>query len=163
MPEFEHATKLRYKDADGNFHTAYPQIRTDDVNDLDKFVANLMHPVGSIYITTELVNPSTLFGIGTWEQIKDTFLLAAGDTYLAGQTGGEATHTLTVDEMPEHSHENTTQTVQYSLFSTGSNSGYYKGSSNTVIGTDSTSAVGGSQEHNNMPPYLVVYVWKRTA
>ena len=51
-----------------------------------------IYPVGSIYISAASTSPATLFG-GTWEQIKDTFLLAAGDTYTAGETVGEAEHT----------------------------------------------------------------------
>jgi hypothetical protein len=62
-----------------------------------------IYPVGSIYISANSTSPANLFG-GTWEQIKDRFLLAAGGTYAAGSTGGEATHTLTVDEMPNHVH-----------------------------------------------------------
>lgn len=98
-------------------------------------------------------SPSTLFG-GTWQRIQDRFLIAAGSTYKAGGTGGEATHTLTVNEMPSHSH-----TVGYE----GSNSGGGKNHS-VVSGSEiRTSSTGGGQSHNNMPPYLSVYVWKRTA
>ena len=50
-----------------------------------------IYPVGSIYMSVNNTSPSTLFG-GTWEQIKDTFLLSAGNTYTAGNTGGSATH-----------------------------------------------------------------------
>ena len=64
---------------------------------------NTIYPVGSIYMSVNSTNPSVLFG-GTWEQIKDTFLLATGDTYANGSTGGEATHTLTENEMPSHTH-----------------------------------------------------------
>ena len=80
--------------------------------DIDKGVslALAMYPVGSIYLSVNNVNPGTLFG-GTWVQIKDTFLLTAGDTYSAGATGGTASHThttaehtLTVNEMPKHRH-----------------------------------------------------------
>ena len=60
-------------------------------------------PVGSIYMSVNSTNPGTLFG-GTWQRLKDRFLLGAGDTYAAGSQGGEATHTLTIDEMPAHSH-----------------------------------------------------------
>ena len=63
-----------------------------------------VYPVGSIYKSTNSMSPAELFG-GTWERIKDQFLLASGDTYAAGSTGGEATHTLTTNEMPSHSHE----------------------------------------------------------
>jgi len=73
-----------------------------------------MYPVGSIYMSVYEVNPHDLFG-GTWTQIKDKFLLASGDTYENGVTGGSASqnytpggtvggHKLTMDEMPSHKH-----------------------------------------------------------
>ena len=64
---------------------------------------DLIYPVGSIYISVNSTSPATLFG-GTWEILNDVFLLAAGSYANAGTFGGEATHTLTVDEMPSHSH-----------------------------------------------------------
>lgn len=60
-------------------------------------------PVGSIYMSVNSTDPGTLFG-GTWQRLKDRFLLGAGDTYMAGSQGGEASHTLTENEMPAHSH-----------------------------------------------------------
>ena len=51
-----------------------------------KVLIDAIYPVGSIYMSVNNVNPSVLFG-GTWEQIKDTFLLSAGDTYNAGSKG----------------------------------------------------------------------------
>lgn len=115
-------------------------------------IFNLIYPVGSIYLSTNNANPGTLFG-GSWEQIQDRFLLACGDKYTNGATGGEATHTLTIDEMPSHSHSLIARTV---LMEAGTNYGTY-----IADGNYNTSAVGGSQPHNNMPPYLVVYIWKR--
>ena len=64
---------------------------------------DLIYPIGAIYMSTNNVNPRVLFG-GTWEQIKDRFLLSAGDSYKVGATGGEATHTLSTAEMPTHNH-----------------------------------------------------------
>ena len=64
---------------------------------------DIFYPVGSLYWTSQNVNPATLFG-GTWQQITDTFILAAGSTYTNGDTGGEFTHTLTVNELPSHTH-----------------------------------------------------------
>ena len=64
---------------------------------------NLVYPVGSIYWSSNNTNPASLFG-GTWTQIKDKFILAAGDSYSNGATGGAATVTLTVSNMPSHSH-----------------------------------------------------------
>lgn len=70
-------------------------------SDID--IVNLIYPVGSIYMSVASASPATLFG-GTWEQLKDRFLLGAGDTYTEGDTGGSASHTLTTDEMPSHNH-----------------------------------------------------------
>ena len=68
-----------------------------------KPLLNLFYPIGSIYWSSNNTNPGTLFG-GTWIQIKDKFILAAGDSYTANSTGGAATVTLTVSNMPSHSH-----------------------------------------------------------
>lgn len=66
-----------------------------------KDIINIVYPVGSIYMSVNDTDPSLLFH-GTWERIKDRFLLASGDTYSAGSTGGEATHTLNINEMPPY-------------------------------------------------------------
>lgn len=119
---------------------------------------DLTHPVGSIYTSTVATEPSTLFG-GVWQRIKDTFILAAGDTYTAGQTGGEANNTLTTDNIPAHKHP----TGGYAT-SVGSGSVYYATvQAPAQYGTGYTGEAGGGQPHNNMPPYLTAYVWKRTA
>lgn len=133
---------------------------------------NTIYPVGSIYMSVNSTNPSVLFG-GTWEQIKDTFLLASGDTYANGSTGGEATHTLTENEMPSHTHTQNAHThtigslIRYDINGKGAasvgdgygNSNNYKTGSTTATNQNT----GGGQAHNNMPPYLTVYMWKRTA
>ena len=114
-----------------------------------------LYPVGSIYLSVTSTNPGTLFG-GTWARIKDTFLLAAGDTYAAGSTGGEAEHTLTVDEIPSHKH-----TIGYGTNTIGGT--VERPNFSTTKTSAETTATGGGQAHNNMPPYLAVYVWQRTA
>lgn len=126
-------------------------------------VAQLVYPVGAIYMSTVATNPKTLFGFGTWEQIKDTFLLAAGSTYTGGSTGGEATVTLTTKQIPAHNHS-----IFYPNAGAGNDYapiGYPNvGSKSTYWAVGSyTGDVGGGEAHNNMPPYLAVYVWKRTA
>lgn len=141
-------------------------------NLLDKSLIDKVYPVGSIYMSVNAADPAALFG-GTWEQIKDRFLLAAGDAYAAGSTGGEETHTLTVDEMPSHRHSSDSYMNGYAdsgingqdRYCTWVNNGT---SSNNEpnwgeSGPIRTSWVGGSQPHNNMPPYLSIYMWKRTA
>ena len=80
--------------------------------------------------------------------LTNNFIVAAGDTYSVGATGGEATHTLTIDEMPSHSHNITTGTAGYS-------SSFLP--SVQQSGTYQTSSVGGSQPHNNLPPYYALY------
>lgn len=120
---------------------------------------NLTHPIGSIYTSTVATEPSTLFG-GTWQRIKDSFLLAAGDTYTAGQTGGEASHLLTMVEMPTHSH-GINRAADGTA--TGFGNGYLALSNSYQNADTSTADAGSGRPHNNMPPYLTVYVWKRTA
>lgn len=125
-----------------------------------------IYPIGAIYISADNTNPGTLFG-GVWEKIEDRFLLASGDTYSAGTTGGEATVTLTEDQMPSHTHR---YDLSYGSVATSANSNgkiaagaqnnawqYYSSSHTSIKNT------GGSQAHNNMPPYLAVYVWKRVS
>lgn len=123
------------------------------------------YDIGDIFITTREGDPTELLGYGTWQQIKDSFLLAAGDSYTAGATGGEATHTLTTAEMPAHSHEMSNSFIVYDSSSskkldTAGNSTKVDTNNNVNATTKST---GGGQAHNNMPPYLVVYMWLRTA
>lgn len=116
----------------------------------------MMYPVGSIYISVTNTNPSDLFG-GTWEQIKDLFLLSAGDTYSVGETGGSATHTLTVNEMPNHNHTLKGSAVGSS--DKGETVAY--GGATSGIDMRSLSSTGGGQSFSIMPPYLAVYMWKR--
>ena len=126
-------------------------------------------PVGSIYTSVVGKSPASLFG-GTWEQLKDRFLLGSGDAYAAGSAGGEAEHELTVEEMPTHKHEvgflhpNTGNTLNIIAFNSGSYgvsvnySGAGSASYKVAIGN-----TGGGSKHNNLPPYLAVYMWKRVA
>ena len=117
-----------------------------------------IYPVGSIYMSVNNVDPSNFIG-GEWEQIKDTFLLSAGDNHEAGSTGGSETVTLTVDQIPSHQHYAAANSITYSgeLFGASSAGGFTKNQQ------FKTSATGGGKAHNNMPPYLAVYVWKRIA
>ena len=124
-----------------------------------KTVFDMVYPVGSVYVSVNSTSPATLFG-GKWVQIKDKFLLGSGDTYKAGATGGEATHVLTVDEMPRHNHSldnlnASGSTTPYMTVQAQEKKGYG--------GNVQTFFTGGGQAHNNMPPYIVVYIWQRTA
>ena len=152
------------------------------------------YPIGSIYMSTVSTDPGTLFG-GTWTQLEDRFLLTAGSTYTAGDTGGAVNHahttqghTLTESEIPSHSHGTSSSThttfvlarggdthaIERKGFTTGGTNYAY---ANTLssdgnlsrLGQTGTTGSGGSHSHgntgssSNMPPYLVVYAWERTA
>lgn len=132
-----------------------------------------IYPVGSIYMSVTSASPADLFG-GTWERIKDRFLLASGDTYSAGSTGGEAQHTLTVDEMPSHHHTIDVYASAESRIGTTLRdaqqgkplSAIWAENSATMSGENFEQHIGNtgsSKPHNNMPPYLTVYIWKRIA
>lgn len=141
------------------------------------FVLDNVYPIGSIYMNVNSTNPGTLFG-GTWEQIQGKFLLGMSSSYPAGSQGGEASHTLTTEEMPSHRHNPANQAGYYGFitnsqkaFEVGdmgvqSGSGRYYPYSTTAfdISRNSlTGTTGGGKSHNNMPPYLSIYIWKRTA
>lgn len=122
-----------------------------------KTLVDIIYPVGSIYMSVSNTNPGTLFG-GTWTAIEDTFLLASGSTYTLGDTGGEAAHTLDITEIPSHNH------AIHSPGQAGTGtSDYGVVRLNQVWGSNYSGDTGGGQAHNNMPPYLVVNVWERTA
>ena len=151
--------KIQLKDKDGN--NVYPEI-------VKQCILDVVYPVGSIYLIVNNTNPGTLFG-GTWQQIKDAFLLSAGDKHTAGDTGGEETHELKVNEMPAHSHDlqawNKDDSGSLSRWAINNLVWYgnIKGEGKTNYWVGGTTRVGGGQAHNNMPPYITVYVWKRTA
>ena len=123
-----------------------------------------LFPVGAYYITESVTTPASLFG-GEWVQVRGKFLLGQSvqDGYLVGSEGGEKTHTLTTEEMPGHYHQlgskpNTGNIVAAGPYS--ADGGGYNNNFESYI--DSTWA-GGNQPHNNMPPYRIVNIWRRTA
>lgn len=115
--------------------------------------------IGDILYTLNPTHPAIRYPGTTWAAHEGVFLLGADEVHEAEDTGGEETHTLTVSEIPNHQHV-------VDLFasggpsnpnlSTGVVNGYY-------VNSQGTSAIGGGQPHNNMPPFLVVYIWERTA
>lgn len=130
--------------------------------DIDAIIAAAklaQRPVGSYYWSSDPTSPAILFG-GTWAQVKDRFILAAGDTYSAGDTGGEQTVTLSINEMPIHNHTTNARSGQGQLGQWQNIAFPNNTGTQTTISTDSA---GGNQPHNNMPPYEVAYCWKRTA
>lgn len=150
-----------------DFESIYDEVRTQirqiEMGELD--LLNKIYPVGSIYISASVTNPSALFG-GQWVQIKDTFLLAAGNKRSAGITGGEETHVLTINESPSHNHKMSDYTwAAFTKRKTDNDvSQFYNpgGWTFDYMQTE-TQYAGGNQAHNNMPPYLTVYMWQRIA
>lgn len=158
----------------------------------EKTIALKMHPVGCYYTSDKPTDPHKLFG-GTWEPIQDTFLWCAGPKHAAGTSGGEETHTLTVEEFPQHTHKVTVFTggngdagdYDTRFFSpdgrsstvSGGNAKLWHvwkskanktwGTNNGVSGTGDPAGnaliTGGNQPHNNMPPFRSVYCWHRIA
>lgn len=141
----------------------------DDAVTSDKLASNAIQAVFDAIYPIGIIVSGAKPSLGTWQKVEGKFLLGSSPTYKAGSTGGEATHKLTAGEIPSHNH-----TVQrgagsfvtvddgapnrygiaggeFVQLSWGPNSGKYTGNS------------GGGQAHNNMPPYLVVDMWKRTA
>lgn len=119
------------------------------------------HPVGSLYWTSVNENPATTFGGGTWEQIKDKFILAAGDTYSQGATGGSATVTLTESQMPVHRHSFTPSGSVSSTF-TGSavntdSKGGHSHTTNTLTNSSGTAitqtGVNNRSHHHALPKF----------
>lgn len=159
---------------------------------LKQLILDSTYPIGSIYMSVNSTSPATLFG-GTWSQLENRFLLGAGSSYTAGNTGGASTGTLTTSQIPAHNHSATFSSgkaasagahkhqlgadydggggsvyatihkassgYQYMAGTTSSNGAH----THTVTGTVTVAKTGGGGSHSNMPPYLVVYMWKRTA
>lgn len=151
-----------------------------------------IYPVGSIYISTVSTNPATLFGFGTWEAMPAGRVLLAqgksswGTTYNAGSTGGEATHQLTVGELPSHNHTASTNTTGNhththpgwqmgegirhqdgcsAIPQRGDQGGYSGTYTFSTAGNHShtitINSTGNNQSHNNLQPYISIYIWKR--
>lgn len=149
---------------DGGKGAAFGKYATED-NVLDvvwnlrvmgKLLLDWMYPVGSIYLAFSHDNPAELFG-GTWVRIENAFLWAVDEEGRIGITGGAKEHTLTVDELPSHTH------TTYRTMSAESGSAIYVPSQSGTASGVETTAVGGGQAHNNMPPFIQISAWRRTA
>jgi microcystin-dependent protein len=138
-----------------------------------------LYPVGSIYANyTSSTNPATLLGFGTWTAIEGRVLVGkapSGTFATAGSTGGAETHTLSVAEMPSHTH---TQNAHSHPLTPGGNilgggggtpaglgggAGWVYNIQSAASVTATNKNTGGGGAHNNLQPYVVVYMWQRTA
>lgn len=115
------------------------------------------YAVGEVYISFEKTSPAAIYG-GDWGRITNVFLYSTGLNGASGGTGGEATHTLTVDEMPSHEH------ALRGGYGSGSGSAFFRVTdANGGEGWWTAFPTGGSQSHNNLPPYIRVHMWRRIA
>lgn len=162
---------LAYKIVDGNlvYDSAkdaelQEQWAREETNNIS-VITDLIYPIGSLYMSVNNVNPSTLFG-GTWESWGEGKTIVGVDTSQTEfneveKTGGEKTHKLTIDEMPSHNH----QYGDYYGISPSSTTGASSVAYNNVTAYPggSTLSAGGDNSHNNLQPYITCYMWKRTA
>jgi len=131
-------------------------------------IAGFVYPIGTHYTNeTDSTNPGTLFGIGTWVAVANRMIIGkgSGSFATAGATGGAETHTLTTAEMPSHTHSLASGQNQWLRGGTGDSAASLAqtGAAFRVQITNPTDATGSGGAHNNMPPYIVAYIWKRTA
>ena len=106
-------------------------------------LCSLIYPIGSIYLSVNSVDPSTIFG-GTWEKIKDRFLLSSGDTYSIGSTGGNSSTTLKIANLPSHNHTGTTGNESQGHTHSGTTGNQSANHTHVYSGTTSS---GGSHAH----------------
>ena len=171
------------KDENGNIIspvTSFDSVFTATGGNIKQVLLDLVYPIGSIYISANNVNPSEFLG-GNWEQITDKFLLAAGGKYTAGSTGGSATKTISKANLPNynltvtdpgHTHSyvdyyayaNQANNFDRSFVNTGISEvgNTYTSRTSSAAKTGITVNSGGSGTALDiMPPYEVVYMWKR--
>ena len=135
----------------------------ENLNKMQIGLMELVFPIGSTYITQDETNPSSILGFGTWERSKGKVFVGLdeddADFNAIGKTGGEKTHTLTIEEMPKHRHGWTPGEYYYaSSVTAGQEVNSQTGSSGSTL------YEGGDQPHNNLQPYEVVgYMWIRRA
>lgn len=125
-------------------------------------------PIGCLFFSINSTNPSTLLGGGTWTRIAQGRTLVGlnendSDFKTAEKTGGEKSHKLTVNEMPSHNH--TTNIPVTTVWAGNGGQAYQLSDRKTdyVKATDYIASTGGNGSHNNLQPYYVTYIWKRTA
>lgn len=152
---------------------AIEQAKSGIISSAKTAALDAAHPIGSIYLSVSETSPAAVFG-GAWERIAKGrtligAMLSSDADYDADfaplSTGGEKVHTLTADEMPAHSHGFTG--VNESSTMTDSAGNYpirmYPDKAANWNNGSGIAETGGGQAHNNMPPYLAVYIWKRVS
>lgn len=172
---------LDLKSADTNFSTTISAMQ-NTISGLQTTISamqttingqfNKFFPIGSQYVTgDDTFNPNTAEGWqGTWAKIEGRFILGSSDDYEVNSVGGEATHTLTINEMPSHDHPldnySVGENMGRNVLNANSMNNFihgdvsYNNYSNPGVRSGFT---GGGAAHNNMPPYEVKHIWERIA
>lgn len=133
-------------------------IELFDAGVFDNYVGGgCPHGVGDILQTRNATSPTTRWPGTTWAALEGMFLIGADSTYVAGSTGGEATHVLTMPETPIHDHDIWALNWEVATGTSGAVATAY------AAKTAKSGAAGSGAAHNNMPPYKAVYMWERTA
>ena len=129
-----------------------------------KSLLNRTYPVGSIYMSVNSTSPATLFG-GTWVELQGRFLIGRSSSYTNGSTGGASTVALSAAQMPAHKHYavNSNTSTGFVRSGSGGASANVAVTGQGYVVAPQTDSTGSGSSHNNMPPYLAVYMWKRTA
>lgn len=141
----------------------------DDAVTSAKLASNAIQAVFDAIYPIGIIVSGAKPSLGTWQKVEGKFLLGSSSTYKAGSTGGEATHELTTNEMPSHNHTTQLGVGSYVTIDDGAQTKYQIAFGDFVQmswGPNSgkyTGKTGGGRAHNNMPPYLAVDMWKRTA
>lgn len=130
-------------------------------------VSQILYPVGSVYTNmTNSTNPATLLGFGTWTAITNRVIVGKGSGTFAtaGSTGGAETHTLSLGELPSHTHT-LPEGRDGALANPGNfiKAGWANSGAGATAPAVQTGSVGSGQAHNNLQPYIVGYMWQRTA
>lgn len=138
---------------------------------LSSILLNQVYPIGSIYMSVNNSSPASFLG-GTWQRIQGRFLYGVVDnntTYAVNKEGGEVNHILNTNEMPKHSHvfvNGSGYEIKPAVMAVGPSGGHelvQVSEGQRAYENLKLQSTGENQSHNNMPPYLCVYMWKRTA
>jgi hypothetical protein len=137
------------------------ETKENNIKNKINSIIDIIYPIGTYYYTSENINPEESFG-GKWEKITDRFLLGAGNKYSINSEGGEESHQLTIDEMPNHNHKIAHYGGRFAWGGEDTTDGPASGRGyRSQLSDHITGYIGGGKSHNNMPPYLGAYCWHR--
>ena len=154
-----------YKNEIEKLNNEIKYIKSEEYkNDMLKTFFDKIYPIGSYYWSEKNTSPEILFG-GKWEQISGKFLFSVDANHAIGTSGGEEKHQLTIDEIPSHNHsyDRFHYDTYYYPPTSGSNYNFpcFNLGNSNFYANCTTSSVGSNRSHNNMPPYITAYCWKR--